>query len=392
MTSAPVTSLAAPAGATFAAGTPTLAELTTLRVGGPVAGYVEASTEAELVEAVRGADDAGTPVLVLGGGSNLLAADAGFDGVVVRDARRGLAGQSDSSCAGANLTVPAGQPWDEVVATAVAEGWMGVEALSGIPGSTGATPVQNVGAYGQEVAETLSSVRVYDRLERRTRMLAVGELGLGYRTSVLKRSLTDATAGGGRTWGPTPRFVVLEVSFQMRLATLSAPVRYPELARRLGVDVGARVPAAEVREAVLALRRSKGMVLDATDHDTWSAGSFFTNPILTVAEADAQLPAEAPRYPVTDHTRIGQIGAAAPTVDGLVKTSAAWLISHGGFDKGFGLGAPATLSTKHALALTNRGGATAADLVGLARAVRDGVREAFGITLVPEPVLLGVGL
>ena len=202
MTSSVVTSLAAPAGATFAAGTPTLAELTTLRVGGPVGAYVEAATEAELVDAVRSADDAGTPVLVLGGGSNLLAADAGFDGVVVRDARRGIDGVGDDACAGASLTVPAGQPWDEVVATAVAEGWMGVEALSGIPGSTGATPVQNVGAYGQEVAETLSSVRVYDRLERRTRMLAVGELGLGYRTSVLKRSLADAAAGGGRTGAP----------------------------------------------------------------------------------------------------------------------------------------------------------------------------------------------
>ncbi|MFD1506503.1 UDP-N-acetylmuramate dehydrogenase [Georgenia yuyongxinii] len=392
MTTSAVTSLAAPAGATFAAGTPTLAELTTLRVGGPVAAYVEASTEAELVDAVRAADDAGTPVLVLGGGSNLLAADAGFDGVVVRDARRGIDGQADSSCAGASLTVPAGQPWDEVVATAVDEGWMGVEALSGIPGSTGATPVQNVGAYGQEVAETLSSVRVYDRLERRTRMLAVGELGLGYRTSVLKRSLTDADDGGGRTWGPTPRYVVLEVTFQMRLATLSAPVRYPELARRLGVDVGARVPATEVREAVLALRGSKGMVLDAADHDTWSAGSFFTNPVMTVSQADAALPPEAPRYPVTDHTRIRQIGAAAPVVDGVVKTSAAWLISRAGFDKGYTLGAPASLSTKHSLALTNRGGATAADLLALARSVRDGVRDTYGVELVPEPVLVGVSL
>ena len=178
----------------------------------------------------------------------------------------------------------------------------------------------------------------------------------------------------------------------MRLATLSAPVRYPELARRLGVEVGARVPATEVREAVLALRGSKGMVLDAADHDTWSAGSFFTNPVMTTAQADAALPAEAPRYPVTDHTRIGQIGAAAPVVDGLVKTSAAWLISHAGFDKGFGLGAPATLSTKHSLALTNRGGATAADLVALARAVQAGVRETFGVELAPEPVLLGVSL
>ena len=378
--------------AAVGAGPATLAALTTLRVGGPVRELVDAASESEIVEAVRTADEAGTPVLVLGGGSNLLVSDEGFDGVVVRDTRRGIEGVADSSCAGANVVVPAGQPWDEVVATAVAEGWMGVEALSGIPGSTGATPVQNVGAYGQEVAETLSSVRVYDRLERRTRMLAVGELGLGYRTSVLKRSLSDADAGGGRTWGPTGRYVVLEVTFQLRLATLSAPVRYAELARRLDVAVGGRVPAAEVREAVLELRRGKGMVLDDADHDTWSAGSFFTNPVLTTAEADAMLPEDAPRFPVTDHTRIAQIGAAAPVVEGLVKSSAAWLISRAGFDKGFGAPGPATLSTKHSLALTNRGSATAADLLALARTVRDGVRDAFGVTLVPEPVLVGVSL
>jgi len=378
--------------AAVGAGPATLAALTTLRVGGPVRELVDAASESEIVEAVRTADEAGTPVLVLGGGSNLLVSDEGFDGVVVRDTRRGIEGVADSSCAGANVVVPAGQPWDEVVATAVAEGWMGVEALSGIPGSTGATPVQNVGAYGQEVAETLSSVRVYDRLERRTRMLAVGELGLGYRTSVLKRSLSDADASGGRTWGPTGRYVVLEVTFQLRLATLSAPVRYAELARRLDVAVGGRVPAAEVREAVLELRRGKGMVLDDADHDTWSAGSFFTNPVLTTAEADAMLPEDAPRFPVTDHTRIAQIGAAAPVVEGLVKSSAAWLISRAGFDKGFGAPGPATLSTKHSLALTNRGSATAADLLALARTVRDGVRDAFGVTLVPEPVLVGVSL
>ena len=388
---APTPGTAATAAA-VGAGPATLAALTTLRVGGPVRELVDAASESEIVEAVRTADEAGTPVLVLGGGSNLLISDEGFDGVVVRDTRRGIDGVADSSCAGANVVVPAGQPWDEVVATAVAEGWMGVEALSGIPGSTGATPVQNVGAYGQEVAETLSSVRVYDRLERRARMLAVGELGLGYRTSVLKRSLSDADAGGGRTWGPTGRYVVLEVTFQLRLATLSAPVRYAELARRLDVAVGGRVPAAEVREAVLELRRGKGMVLDDADHDTWSAGSFFTNPVLTTAEADAMLPEDAPRFPVTDHTRIAQIGAAAPVVEGLVKSSAAWLISRAGFDKGFGAPGPATLSTKHSLALTNRGSATAADLLALARTVRDGVRDAFGVTLVPEPVLVGVSL
>lgn len=370
--------------------TPALADLTTLRVGGPAAGYVETATADELVEAVRVADDAGTPVLVLGGGSNVLVADAGFEGLVVRDVRHGIRGQADSSCAGAAVDLPAGQDWDEVVAAAVAEGWMGVEALSGIPGSAGATPVQNVGAYGQEIAETLASVTVYDRSRRRVRMLAVSELGLGYRTSVLKRSRT--VAGDGRTWGPTGRYVVLDVHLQLRLASLSAPVRYTELARTLDVEVGARVPATEVREAVLALRRRKGMVLDPADHDTWSAGSFFTNPVLPLEEANAVLPAHAPRYPVTDHTRIGQIGAAAPVLEGLVKTSAAWLIDQAGFGKGYGLPGPAALSTKHALALTNRGDARAEDLLALARTVREGVRQVFGITLEPEPVLVGAAL
>jgi len=354
-----------------------LAELTTLRVGGPVDRVVDATTEAELVAAVREADRAGTPLLVLGGGSNLLAADEGFRGVVVRDRRRGVERTEQDARAGALVTVPAGQPWDEVVATAVAEGWRGLEALSGIPGSTGATPVQNVGAYGQEVGETLESVRVHDRLDGRTRTLTVGELGLGYRTSVLKRSLTDPRAGGGRTWGPTGRYVVLEVRFQLPLGTSSMPVRYAELARSLDVELGARVPAAEVREAVLALRRGKGMVLDEADHDTWSAGSFFTNPVLAPDEADALLPPDAPRFP-------------AP--DGMVKTSAAWLISRAGFDRGHGDPERAALSGKHVLALTNRGGARAADLVSLAREVRDGVRARFGVALVPEPVLLGVEL
>ncbi len=370
---------------------PTLAELTTLRVGGPVGSLVEASSEAELVAAVRAADESGTPLLVLGGGSNLLAADDGFPGVVVRDLRRGVERRTRYACAGAFVAVPAGQPWDEVVATAVEEGWRGVEALSGIPGSTGATPVQNVGAYGQEVAETLETVRVYDRLTQRTRELVVSELGLGYRTSVLKRSLSDAEAGGGRAWGPTGRYVVLEVGFQLALGSSSAPVRYAELARTLDVELGARVPAARVREAVLELRRGKGMVLDDGDRDTWSAGSFFTNPVLTADRADALLPPDAPRFPVEDRSR-PTFGAAPRTVDGLVKTSAAWLISRAGFERGFGDPQRAALSDKHVLALTNRGQARAADVVDLARTVRDGVRDRFGIELVPEPVLVGLEL
>jgi UDP-N-acetylmuramate dehydrogenase len=366
---------------------PTLAELTTFRVGGPVARYVEVHSEEEFVAAISAADDDGAPLLVLGGGSNLLATDEPFPGTVVRDMRRGIRADSFSTCAGAAMDVPAGHPWDDVVARAVAEEWMGVESLSGIPGSTGATPVQNVGAYGQEVAETISSVRVWDRLERRPRLLSLAELQLGYRDSLLKRSLRDPDVGGGRVWGPTGRWVVLEVSFQFRLASLSAPIRYAELARTLGVAVGERVPSRAVRDAVLELRRGKGMVLDAADHDTWSAGSFFTNPVVTTEQADA-LPADAPRFPVADHTAIHQIGGDPVPVEDLVKTSAAWLIAHAGFAKGHGLPGPAALSTKHVLALTNRGGARAADIRALADEVRSGVLEAFGIDLVPEPVIL----
>ena len=354
--------------------TATLAQLTTLRVGGPVRSLVDATSEEELVATISAADADGVPLLVLGGGSNVLAADAGFDGVVVRDARRGISVESADTCGGAAIRVPAGQVWDDVVVRAVAEGWRGIEALAGIPGSTGATPVQNVGAYGQEVAEVISSVRTWDRAESRVRTLARSELGFGYRSSVLKASLVDD--GTGRAWQPTPRYVVLEVSFQLVLADTSTPVRYPELAAALDVSLGERAPAAEVREAVLALRAAKGMVLQEHDHDTWSAGSFFTNPVLPAAEAD-RLPAEAPRF---------EAGA------GRVKTSAAWLIAHSGFSKGYGMPGPAALSGKHVLALTNRGGAEAAELVALAREVREGVREAFGIELVPEPVLVGVQL
>ncbi|WP_420111709.1 UDP-N-acetylmuramate dehydrogenase [Pseudactinotalea sp.] len=350
----------------------TLADLTTLRVGGPVGRMVEAGSEEELVATIAAADETGEPLLVLGGGSNVLVADAGFHGVVVRDARREIAVESEDACGGAAFWASAGMPWDDVVLRAVTEGWTGIEALSGIPGSTGATPVQNVGAYGQEVADVVAMVRTWDRQERRFRTLARGELGFGYRTSILKESLRR-DAG----WYPTPRYVVLRVMFQMRLATRSAPIAYPELARTLGVEVGERVEACDVRAAVLGLRAGKGMVLDGGDHDTWSAGSFFTNPVLPV---DAPLPDAAPRWPAGD---------------GLVKTSAAWLIQHAGFDKGYavpGGSAAASLSTKHALALTNRGSATAADLLDLARTIRDGVRDRLGITLEPEPVLVGCSL
>ncbi|PZU35452.1 MAG: UDP-N-acetylmuramate dehydrogenase [Actinomyces sp.] len=370
---------------------PPLAELTTLRVGGPVGRYVEAAGEAELIDVVRQADAEGRPLLVIGGGSNILAADAGFDGVVVRDARTEVELVSDSACGGVQITATAGATWDDLVRRAVASHWGGFAPLSGIPGTVGAAPVQNIGAYGTEVAELLASVRAWDRAAGRTVHIPLSELRLTYRDSALKRSLTDPDVGAGRTWGPTGRWVVLSATFHVRQASLSAPIAYRQLAGALGVDMGARVDAREVREAVLALRRSKGMVLDADDHDTWSAGSFFTNPILTRAAA-AALPEDAPRFPVTDHTRVVAGVQDAPIVDGLVKTSAAWLIDHAGFPKGFaapGASGRARLSTRHVLALTNRGGATAADVAALRDTIVAGVRERFGITLVPEPVAVG---
>lgn len=369
-----------------------LAELTTLRLGGPPARYVEVDSEVGLVGAVREADDAGQPLLVLGGGSNVVVADAGFPGVVVRDVRRAITVEDDSgSCGGMSIRVPAGTPWEDVVERAVGEGWVGVEALSGIPGSTGATPVQNVGAYGQEVSGVVSTVRVWDRGEQRVRTLASVELEFGYRSSVLKRSLRDG-AGRPSEFAPTPRYVVLDVGFQLRVGGLSAPISYPELAALLGVAVGKQAPLAEVRSGVLALRARKGMVLDAADPDTWSAGSFFTNPVLPVALAD-RLPPGAPRHAVRSSRPQTTTGPSLGAIDdSLVKTSAAWLIEHAGFGRGFGLPGPVGLSTKHTLALTNRGTGTTVQLLDLARTVRDGVRDTFGIELEPEPVLVGVTL
>jgi UDP-N-acetylmuramate dehydrogenase len=334
-----------------------LAGLTTLRLGGPARRLLVAETEDEVVEAVRAADTDSEPLLVLGGGSNLVVADDGFDGTVLQIATRGVAVAPLALHA---LQLEAGVDWDHVVALTVEEGYAGLEALSGIPGRVGAAPIQNVGAYGQEVARTVGWVRVLDRSTHDVVLLGPEDCGFGYRDSVFKRS---------------DRYVVLAVAFALEHSRLAAPVRYAELARRLGVEVGARVPATDVRAAVLELRRSKGMVLDAEDHDTWSAGSFFTNPLLPPEEA-AALPDDAPRW---------------PTDDGRVKTSAAWLIEQAGIGKGHGYGA-ARVSTKHTLALTNRGGATTAELLALAREIRAAVRDRFGVTLVPEPVLVGAEL
>jgi UDP-N-acetylmuramate dehydrogenase len=334
-----------------------LAGLTTLRLGGPARRLLVAGTEDEVVEAVRAADAGAEPLLVLGGGSNLVVADEGFDGTVLQVATRGVAVAPLAEHA---LQVEAGVDWDHVVRLTVEEGYAGLEALSGIPGRVGAAPIQNVGAYGQEVAQTVAWVRVLDRSTHDVVLLDPQECGFGYRDSVFKRS---------------DRYVVLAVAFALEHSRLGAPVRYAELARRLGVAVGARVPATDVRAAVLELRRGKGMVLDAEDHDTWSAGSFFTNPLLDPEEA-ATLPEDAPRW-LTD--------------DGRVKTSAAWLIEQAGIGKGHGAGA-ARVSTKHTLALTNRGGATTAELLELAREIRAAVLDRFGVTLVAEPVLVGAEL
>ncbi len=336
-----------------------LAAHTTLRVGGPAKRFEVATTTDRLVSLVSECDATGEPVLVLGGGSNLVVADEGFPGTVVRVATTGV--EAFEAVSGVTVTVAAGEPWDDFVARAVTEGWVGIEALSGIPGLTGATPIQNVGAYGQEVADSIARVQVYDRHDHDIYTLEAGACRFAYRHSLFK-AMPD-------------RYVVLGVTFAFGAGGQSAPIRFGELSRRLEVEADGRAPLADVRAAVLDLRRGKGMVLDSADHDTWSAGSFFTNPILDEAGA-AALPVDAPRF---------------PGPDGSVKTSAAWLIAHAGFERGHGT-PPATLSTKHTLALTNRGGATAADILALAREIRDGVEAAFGVVLVPEPVLVGLSL
>ena len=330
-----------------------LSELTTLRLGGPARTLLDAESEEEIVEAVSAVRE---PLLVMAGGSNLVIADGGFEGTVVRLANRGI------WIGGEQVTAAAGEHWDAVVARCVSDGLAGIECLSGIPGSTGATPIQNVGAYGQEVSDAITSVHVYDRSQRVVRELAPAECGFGYRTSALKGS---------------DLFIVLAVTFALERSSLAAPIRYAELARALEVAEGARAPLHEVRDAVLGLRRRKGMVLDPDDPDSVSAGSFFVNPILTQDEFAAL----ADRYSPPSW----------PEPDGRVKTSAAWLIEHAGFGRGYGDGRVG-ISSKHTLALVNRGGGTTTELLSLARDLRDGVYDRFGIELRPEPTLVGVSL
>jgi UDP-N-acetylmuramate dehydrogenase len=387
-----------------------LAGYTTLRLGGPARRLVEAATDEQVVAAVRAADDGGEPLLVLGGGSNLVVADGGFPGTVVRIATGGVrldgaggpgangpgadgpgagGGESRAGPNGqdvAELTVAAGEDWDAVVAACVGEGLAGLECLSGIPGCAGATPIQNVGAYGQEVAERIISVRVYDRERGAVTDLAGADCGFGYRTSAFKRSLRAAPASGGPA-AVTGRFIVLSVRFRLARDRLSAPVRYAELARALGVTEGGRAPLAAVRAAVLGLRRGKGMVLDPDDPDTRSVGSFFLNPVLEPGHFAAV--ERAARAVVGPGVRVPRW----PAGDGAVKVPAAWLIEQAGFRKGYpAAGAGARISTKHTLALVNPGGATTASLLALASEIRDGVRGAFGVELASEPVLVGAAL
>jgi UDP-N-acetylmuramate dehydrogenase len=368
-----------------------LARYTTLGLGGPAARFIEAGGDDDVVAVVREADGSGDPVLVLGGGSNLVVADEGFPGTVVRLATAGVR-ITAASGGPATVTVAAGEDWDALVERFVAEGLSGVECLSGIPGLAGATPIQNVGAYGQEVAETVVAVRAYDRLLDAVVDLPSADCGFGYRTSAFKRRGTEPGVSRRAATEPAAasgRYVILGVTFRLARDPLSAPVRYPELARALGIAEGDRVPLGDARSAVLSLRRRKGMVLDPADPDTRSAGSFFTNPVMHVAQlAEVRRRAEA---------RSGRTGQDVnvphfPAGDGLVKVPAAWLIDQAGFGKGYLADGGARISSKHTLALVNPGGASAASLIGLAREIRDGVRQAFGVELVTEPVLVGAQL
>ena len=411
----------------------TFAELTTIGVGGPIARFIEPTTRVGVIEAIEEADAKGLPLCVIGGGSNMLVSDAPFPGVVVRDARRAITVPDEAApVEGGDRTVhvnaEAGCNWDDFVAFTVQMGLEGVEGLSGIPGTVGASVVQNIGAYGQEVASSVESVEVWDRKDKRTVELTPDDLRFGYRSSALKSSMYAAPATPAGEFFPTPRYVVLSVTFALRHSA-TGTVGYGQLAKALGVEVGDHMETRAIRNAVLKVRASKGMLEDAArylgpamagtkrddqvrialraqygeavaaaasdaaggpsspvditpDFDRHSCGSFFMNPILT-AEQAARLPEDAPRF-----------DAVLPDGTPGVKTSAAWLIDHAGFHKGFKTSedATASLSTMHTLALTNHGGASAADVAELARAVQDGVEAAYGVRLVPEPVVVGMDL
>ena len=325
-----------------------LAELTTLRVGGTPKSLLVATTEAEIIDAVTNYPDA----LILGGGSNVIVRDD-FHGDVIKIETSGFE-NDESACAGAWVTVAAGHNWNDFVSTAIVNGWTGIEGLAGIPGTVGATPIQNVGAYGQSVSDTIAQVRAWNKTTKSVDTIFAADCEFGYRSSIFK-SQPD-------TW------VILSVTFQLPLGTMSAPIAYNELAAKLNVELGDRVTTSNLQAAVLELRSGKGMVLDSADHDTWSVGSFFMNPRVAIA------PENAPNW---------------READGTVKVSAAWLIEQAGFNKGFTLNGRAALSSKHTLAITNRGNATSADISELADHIVQGVKAKFDIELKPEATFIG---
>lgn len=335
-----------------------LRDFTSLRVGGPAKNFVEAHNEEEIISALIAAGD--SPVLILGGGTNVLISDAGFEGTVIHITNNSLVAEVDA-CSGATLTIGAGENWDDFVALTIERGYAGLETLSGIPGTIGAAPIQNIGAYGHEVAEFITRVRTYDRKAKAVKTFINSECEFEYRSSLFKRN--------------PGQFIILDVQFQIRIGDLSDPITYLELAKKLDLQMGDKAPVQTVRQAVLELRASKGMLLDPNDSDSWSAGSFFTNPVISQQAADA-LPDAAPKWPL---------------IDGRVKISAAWLIENAGIHKGDEVGG-ARISTKHVLALTNTGDATATDLIELAKSAQAKVYEKFGIKLEPEVNLVGLSL
>ncbi|CAN5481195.1 UDP-N-acetylmuramate dehydrogenase [soil metagenome] len=353
-----------------------LSDFTTMRVGGPARLLVAPATEQELLDTVRDVWASGEPWLALGGGSNVVIGDEGFDGTVIRIVTRGIEVIPNGDTM--HLRVQAGEPWDDLVAFTVAQGWAGIEALSGIPGSTGAAPIQNIGAYGQEIASTLVSIDFFDYLAGELVRIPASELALDYRTSAIKQGREGVV-----------------VAVELELVSGEGSVAYPQLATALGVELGTRVPLGEVRQHVLALRASKGMVLDPADPDSVGCGSFFTNPIVSENFARG-LPDAAPRWPVSPEPApvavpLGSEPAPVPYDDGRVKLSAAWLIEQAGIQRGFALpGSRAAISSKHTLAITNRGGATAEQVAELARFVQACVVAQFGVLLHPEPVTVGL--
>ena len=332
-----------------------LSKYTSLRVGGPAKKIVHVSTEAEIIAAIE--ESEGSPIFIMGGGTNVLIADTGFDGTVIHISNDSIQAEMDA-CSGATLTIGAGQNWEEFVQTTIDQGLAGLETLSGIPGSVGAAPIQNIGAYGHEVSEFITRVRTYDREEKLVKTFTNSQCEFAYRSSHFKEH--------------PGRYVILDVEFQIRQGEMSDPITYIELSKKLGIEPGEKASVMQVRTAVLELRASKGMLI-SEDPDSWSAGSFFTNPIISQQDADS-LPNATPKWPLND---------------GRVKISAAWLIENSGMHKGDVIGG-ARISTKHVLALTNSGSATASDIAALAKKARDQVKEKFGITLIAEVNLIGV--